>query len=197
MTSPTNSSGASGAGLLDEKLARLVGGGSGSARKVDAEAMRSLLAERARVLATPRAQHDPAAAADKTDVLVFIVGTERLALPLESIVGVMRGAIIAPLPRAVAPVFGVSAWRGRPLTVLSLGARAASSGTESRLIVLGSGRRAAVGLLTDSIDDTRVVSRSALTPALAGPRRHLAIGVTDDAVLVLDADLLLNAVATA
>jgi len=152
-----------------------------------------LLARRARELAKPRAVVDAAAAADEMDVLVFLIGDERLAMPLGSIVAIIRAAVVTPLPRAVAPVYGVTAWRGRPLTVLSVGAKAASHDADTRLIVLGDGRRAVVGLLADSVDETRVVARSKLTPTVSGARRSMAMGMTDDAVLVLDAEAMLNA----
>ena len=152
-----------------------------------------LLARRARELAKPRQVVDAAAAADEMDVLVFIIGDERLAMPLGSIVAIIRAAVVTPLPRAVAPVYGVTAWRGRPLTVLSVGAKAASHDADTRLIVLGDGRRAVVGLLADSVDETRVVARSKLTPTVSGARRSMAMGMTDDAVLVLDAEAMLNA----
>jgi chemotaxis signal transduction protein len=153
----------------------------------------ALLASRARELAKPRYEQDAAKAADMMEVLVFLIGDERLAMPLGSIVAIIRAAVVTPLPRAVAPVYGVTAWRGRPLTVLSVGAKAASHDADTRLIVLGDGRRAVVGLLADSVDETRVIARSQLSPAMAGARRTMAMGVTDDAVLVLDAEAMLNA----
>jgi chemotaxis signal transduction protein len=152
----------------------------------------ALLARRARELAKPRQVEDAAAAADALDVLVFLIGDERLAMPLSSIVAIIRAAVVTPLPRAVAPVYGVTAWRGRPLTVLSVGAKAKSHDADTRLIVLGDHRRAVVGLLADSVDETRVVARSRLSPTLSGARRAMAMGVTDDAVLVLDAEAMLN-----
>lgn len=152
-----------------------------------------VLQRRARALAIPRVERDAAAEADLMPVLVFQIGDERLAMPLSSIVAIIRASVVTPLPRAVAPVYGVTAWRGRPLTVLSVGTRAKRSDTETRLIVLGDGRRAVVGLLADAVDDTRMVARSSLVPAQEGARRAIALGVTDDATLVLDADAMLDA----
>ncbi|MEO5818375.1 MAG: chemotaxis protein CheW [Gemmatimonadaceae bacterium] len=153
----------------------------------------TILANRARQLAKPRLVEDAAVAADMLDVLVFLIGDERLAMPLGSIVAIIRAAVVTPLPRAVAPVYGVTAWRGRPLTVLSVGAKAASHDADTRLIVLGDGRRAVVGLLADSVDETRLVARSQLSPVLAGARSGMSMGVTSDGVLVLDAEAMLNA----
>jgi len=158
-----------------------------------ATANEEILSRRARELAKPRAVEDAAAAADQMEVLVFLIGDESLAMPLGSIVAIIRASVVTPLPRAVAPVYGVTAWRGRPLTVLSVGAKAASLDADTRLIVLGDGRRAVVGLLVDSVDETRVVARSKLSPPLAGARRTMAMGMTDDGVLVLDAEAMLNA----
>ena len=153
----------------------------------------ALLAHRARELAKPRQVVDVEAAADQMEVLVFYIGDERLAMPLMSIVSIIRAAVVTPLPRAVAPVYGVTAWRGRPLTVLSVGARSKSTDEDARLIVLGDGRRAVVGLLVDSVDETVGVARSKLSPALAGTRRAMSMGVTGDGILVLDAEAMLNA----
>jgi len=159
----------------------------------DAATRQALLGARAKALAKPRALHDASAAEDEMDVLMFLVGDERLAIPLGSIVAIVRTTAVTPLPRVVAPVYGVTAWRGRPLTVLSVGGSPSAKDSQCRLIVLGDGRRAVVGLLADTVDDTRVVRRSALSPARGGARGLFAMGVTEDAVLVLDADALLNA----
>jgi chemotaxis signal transduction protein len=151
-----------------------------------------VLAKRARALAAPRVAADDTTATDRMEILVFLIGDERLAMALASIIAITHVGTVAPLPRAVSPVYGVTSWRGRPLTVLTLGTRESADGGERRLIVLGDERRARVGMLVDSIDDTRVVARSALTQAHVGARRTMTLGVTDDAILVLDAEAMLN-----
>jgi chemotaxis signal transduction protein len=178
---------------LAVRLARLVDRATEAASDDTASAKVALLAERARRLAMPREVADDAAHADMMDVLIFSIGDERLAMPLTSIVAIIRAAAVTPLPRAVAPVYGVTAWRGRPLTVLSVGVKASAQDAQGRVIVLGDGRRAVVGLLADAVDETRVVARSKLSRAPAGARGAIAMGVTDDAVLVLDAEAMLNA----
>jgi chemotaxis signal transduction protein len=187
LTSPAGST----VGTLAARLARFAARATEGASTNDAAANQAVLSARARVLAKPRAVHDDAATADRMEVLVFLIGDERLAVPLHSIVAIIRAAIVTPLPRAVAPVYGVTAWRGRPLTVLSIGATAVDA--LRRLVVLGDGRRAVAGLLVDSAEDTLIVARSKLSPAQAGARAAIATGVTDDGILVLDADAVLNA----
>ncbi|MDQ2664618.1 MAG: chemotaxis protein CheW [Gemmatimonadota bacterium] len=159
----------------------------------DESAMRkSVLEARARRLAKQLEHVEAGAADDEIDVLQFLVADEQLAIPLTAIVAIVRVGTITPLPRAVAPVFGVTAWRGRPLTVLSVGAHGQRGDVEDRLIVLGDGRRALVGLRADTADETQVVRKSALSPALGGARSVYAMGVTVDGVLVLDPDILIH-----
>jgi chemotaxis signal transduction protein len=155
----------------------------------------ALLVARARALATPRADASDADAADLMGVLVFHIGDERMAMPLTSIVAIGRAGAVTPLPHAVAPVYGVAAWRGHPLTVLTLSPRTTATAQDagSHLVVLGDERRGAVGLLVQSVEETRLVARSTLSPVLGGARGAIALGATDDAVLVLSADALLNA----
>lgn len=154
---------------------------------------RSLLEARARRLAKPLATIDETAADDGLDILVFLVNDEQLAIPVSAIVAIVRATVITPLPRAVAPVFGVTAWRGRPLTVLTLDGDHAARHADGRLIVLGDGRRALVALRTDAAEDTRVVRKSSLTPSSGGPRSAYAMGATTDGVLVLDPEFLIHA----
>ena len=151
-----------------------------------------VLAARARRLAKPLATIDEGAAEDEIDILVFLVGDEQLAIPVSSIVAIVRAGVITPLPRATPPVFGVTAWRGRPLTVMTLNGDLRAHDSGGRLIVLGDGRRALVGLRSDTADDTRVVRRSSLTMSAGGPRSAYAIGATTDGVLVLDPELLIH-----
>ena len=179
---------------IEDALARVAARVAAGPVVDDAASRQRVLERRARALAKPLAVHDAAMAEDEMDILVFLVNDERLGIPLGSIVAIIRRSGVTPLPRAVAPVYGVTAWRGRPLTVLSVGRDVASTADrQNRLIVFGDGRRAVVGLLADAVDDTLVVRRSLLSPARSGARGLFAMGVTEDAVLVLDADAMLNA----
>lgn len=145
-----------------------------------------ILRARARVLAKPVIATHELAPADTLHLLVVLVDEERLGLPLDRIAAIARAVAPAPLPRAVAPVYGVAVWRGRPLTVLSLSTGIPVIGPESRFIVLGDVRRADVALLVDAVDDVRAISRTSLTPAGPSTRPVATIGITDDAVLVVD-----------
>jgi chemotaxis signal transduction protein len=156
---------------------------------------REVLEARARALAKPLVLRDEASEADALPILQFHVADQKYAVPVESVVALVNVALITPLPRATDPVFGAMAWRGRPLAVLTLGTRP-STDAANRVIVLGTGVRATAGLLVDDLDDIRVVGRSSLAPS-SSQRAALSLGVTTDAVLVLDADALIGTVRTA
>jgi chemotaxis signal transduction protein len=175
---------------LRERLVAVQAAAARDARR-SPEAARALLESRARRLARKAASDDDATA-DAIDLLVVEVGDDRLALPVASIVAISRPGSIAPLPRAVAPVYGVTGWRGRPLTVLSLGARRPGTGAASRLVVLGTGSRAMLAIVVDAVDDIVRAARAGLTAAGTGPRRHYALGVTPDGLLVIDGERLLR-----
>ncbi len=155
------------------------------------EAARALLESRARQLARPTVSED-LESDDTIDVLHFQVGDEQLAMPMASIVALARPSVVTPLPRAVSPVYGVTAWRGRPLTVLWLGAGRPTITEQTRLLVLGSGARAALAVVVDAVHDASRTSRVALSPAAAGPRRAYALGITAAGLLVVDGDALLD-----
>ncbi|MEO8622481.1 MAG: chemotaxis protein CheW [bacterium] len=151
-----------------------------------------VLRARARALAKPVVVESELATTDVLDLLVTIVGDERLAIPVTRVAAIAFATNIVPLPRAVAPVYGVTVWRGRPITVLTLGAGVPSLGDESRFVVLGDHRRAEVAVLVDGVDDAVRVDRASITPVDASSRRAYALGVTEDAMLILDADALIG-----
>lgn len=179
-----------------EAIARLVLAAHERHDDDDGTYARSVLEARARRLAKPLASIDATAAEDELDILIFLVGDEQLAIPVSAIVAIVRSNVITPLPRAVPPVFGVTAWRGRPLTVLTLNGDRGANDADGRLLVLGDGRRALVALRSDTAEDTRVVRKSSLSPSSGGPRSAYAMGATSDGVLVLDPAFLIHAART-
>ena len=137
------------------------------------------------------------AGADATQGLVFRAGRSAFALPLEHLVEVYRPAGLSPVPRAAAPVVAAAAWRGRVLTVLSLGRATVEMEETGRLLVVGDARRAAFALIADEVEDVRPIVRAALHApsdqhAEGAARLPRALGVTEDAVVVLDGEALLR-----
>lgn len=150
-----------------------------------------ILRARARALAKPAATERDATES-ALELLVVIVGEERMAIPLSDVAAIARATTLVPLPRAIAPVFGVTAWRGRPLTVLTLVAGTPVLSEGSRFVVLGDARRADVAVLVDAVEDAVRVPRDAFTPAGDTTRGPYTLGVTDDAMHVLDARVLIR-----
>lgn len=175
---------------LQDRLAAVREAAARDAHRSPAAA-RALLEARARQLARTAITSDNQDA-DAIDLLLVQVGDERLAIPLETIVAIARAVRVVPLPRAVAPVYGVTAWRGRPLTVLSLAGQRVVLTPETRLVVLGTGARAALAVVVDSVHDIARAPRATLSAAGPGPRLRYALGVTPDGMLVVNGDALLH-----
>lgn len=154
------------------------------------EETRRVLENRARLLARP--VESAQVAQDALELLVVTVDGARLAIPIDGVVAIARATTIAVLPRAIRPVYGVTAWRGRTLTVLSLAAVQPPVGADTRLVVLGSGARASLAVVVEDVEDVRSVARGTITGAPAGPRRSYARGMTPDGLLVVDGDALLH-----
>lgn len=175
---------------LRERLADVRAAAERDATRTPAAA-RALLEARARQLAR-LADNSATSQRDALDLLVCQVGDERLGIPLGSIVAIARVTSVARLPRAIAPVYGVTSWRGRPLTVLSVTPVALHITELTRLVVLGTGARAALAVVVDGVDDVVRIAHAELSSAGPGPRHGYALGVAPDGMLVLNGDALLQ-----
>ena len=171
---------------IEEVGRQLVEGGD-----VAPDVERRLLRERARVLA--RRPEPPGTQAGR-EVLEVRVGQLRLAIDTRHVVEVLRPAVVTPLPGAEAPVFALAAWRGRILTVLQvaslMGDPAPPREGRHPLVVLDDGR-VTVALLVDSPGTLVQLPEADVRTFPDGHAPRTKRGVTDDALLLLDTDLLL------
>lgn len=155
---------------------------------------RELLERRARELARPLR---PPSWGTALELITFALGSERYAIESEYVRHVFRLAEVSRLPGAQPPVFGVTAWRGSLLTLLDLraplGTAATGLGELSRVLVLGR-ERAVFGVLADAVEDLVTLPESAVRSPAEGvaARRQYVRGITEDAVIVLDAAELLR-----
>jgi Chemotaxis signal transduction protein len=129
-------------------------------------------------------------------LLHFSLGGEHLAIEARWLVGVAKVTLLAGLPGAEPPVRGVSVWRGELLTVLdirpNLGISTAALSDLTRILVLGE-RRARFGLLVDTVSEVADLSTTDLLHVPSGSlARDYLIGVTADAVRVLDGQRLMQ-----
>ncbi len=155
-----------------------------------ADRQREILEERARILARP----PPAEvqAADRLELLVFSLSGETYALETRSVREVARFADFTAVPGASPFLLGVTNLRGEILPVFDLRRLAgiAPKGLTdlSRLLVLGEDREE-LGLLADEVSEVKRMRREEILDPpeeLAAIGRALLLGVTKDAVIVLD-----------
>ena len=173
-----------------EAAGRAIAGGVESSP----ERVREVLEERARRLARPSA---PPPAGGTLEVITFALANEVYAIESKYVVEVFRLTELSPLPGAVAPVFGVTAWRGELLVILDLrgvlGISVAALNDLSRVIVLGE-ERPAFGILADGVRElaTLPVSEVHSAPEGLAANRDYLRGVTPSATLVLEGTKLLQ-----
>jgi purine-binding chemotaxis protein CheW len=152
-----------------------------------------VLEERARALA--RVAVPPPG--EVLEVITFILANETYAVESSLVVAVFRLTDLSLLPGAESPVWGVTAWRGELLTILDLRPLLGLSSTAlndlSRVIVLGE-EAPAFGVLADAVRDIVVlpVSEVREPPEGTAAGREYLRGITDQAVLLLDARKLLG-----
>lgn len=135
-------------------------------------------------------------AATGDDAVAFDIRGETYAIALRDVMEVFRPGEIARLPRAAAPLIGVTAWRGEMLPILEIlrenGARP-GAGEQPRVVVVGDGH-SAIGIVADGIRGTITIRHDEIRPLPEGlaTRRAPVRGITNEAVQVLDASALLH-----
>jgi purine-binding chemotaxis protein CheW len=151
-----------------------------------------ILRERAERLARSRADTSLIASdAAKDRYLIAACGRERFAIALESVAEVFRPTSVTPLPRARAPLWGVTSWRGHILPVIVFG-QCVPGAERGVVITLTVGSRTIAGLWADEVEGEEAIAGEEIHPAGASAESHagLVTGVTSDATSILDAQLL-------
>lgn len=157
------------------------------------EEARRVLEERARLLARPLEAEG--AARDAVPRVTFALAGETYAVEAGCVVEVARLEHLTPIPGAEPPLFGVTAWRGDLLALYdlrsALGLPATALDDMQWIVVLGRGR-AAFGILADRPGEMVEIAPAQVRPAGdAIPRSPLVLGLTPDAMVVLDGERLL------
>lgn len=153
----------------------------------------AILAERARLLAVPVGQKDNE---PSLEVVFFKLARERYAIESRYVHAVFPLVDLTPLPNVKPPLYGLTSWRGDVLTVLDLrgifGASLNALDDLGRVIVVGD-RYSSFGILADQVDSTVAVNESQIldVPDDLRGRQHI-LGITPDAVLVIDAPSLIR-----
>ena len=105
--------------------------------------------------------------ADRRTYLLFRLGEEGYALPVEVVTGVVRFVEPTPVPRAPRSVIGVVNLRGRVLPLVDLkvrfGSEAFSAGPHSRIVV-AEGASGPVGVVVDTVTEIATFSEEEIRP---------------------------------
>ena len=150
-----------------------------------------ILLGRARALASARIAS--ASLADDTHgrYLVVLCGNDRFVIALESVMEVFRASEVTPLPRAIAPLWGLTSWRGSILPVITIDQSPLPQGS-GVIVILAVGTRVIAGLWANEVEAEVAIDKNAIqpVPASTGIRERLVSGVTSDARSVFDTESL-------
>jgi len=159
------------------------------------EVTRAILAERARLLA--RVPAVPPGASEILSVMIFTLGRERYAIESRFLREVVRVTDITAVPDTPEFLAGVTNVRGEILGLVDLrklfGIAVTGLTDLSRIAVLGL-ERADLGLLADAVHEVTTLRRDDLLGPpgpVAGIGTNFLLGVTEDALIVLDGEALL------
>jgi purine-binding chemotaxis protein CheW len=157
--------------------------------QVSVEERTRIFRQRAEALARPAAAAPDSA--QQLQIMIFLLGKERFALPLSNVVEVIAGAAICPAPGAPAAVAGVIQVRGeiRPVFHLAQLLGAVSTAPVHTVVLVRHGNRE-VGLGVNRVEDIRSVGAEDFREAPAGNPRIERL--TADLIPVPDLDFLLG-----
>jgi purine-binding chemotaxis protein CheW len=166
-------------------------------RAASREKKDAILAERAALLARPL-ETGTGRSADDLRLATFALTGERYGIEAQHVMEISRLADYTPLPHAPSHLVGVTNLRGEILPVFDLRALLGLSRRAlddlSRLVVLGHAR-AEFGVLADSTRELVSIAPSEILPpppSVSDAARHYMRGVTRDALVVLDGNVLLE-----
>ena len=162
----------------------------GAERESTAAEQAATLAARSLALAGSNVVADQS---EESEFLLFELGGERYALEPAWVLGVARLQQLVRVPSAQAHVLGVTEWRGELLPVFSLRRLLEQSdpglSDQRHLLVLGD-ERVAFGFLVDEVETIHTIR---LDQVLGHRESRFTRGLTNDAVVVLDAGQLAEA----
>ena len=153
-------------------------------QKSDADILR----DRARALASARADTTSYSDATRDRYLLLVCGSDRIVVALESVVEVFRPSSVTPLPRSAPPLWGLTPWCGSILPVITLDRSVPAQGS-GVIVTMADGPRVIAGLWANEVESEIAITEDEIHPLsnATGVRASLLSGVTSDAKSVFDA----------
>lgn len=177
-----------------ERLARAQAA-TASALELSPARARAVMDERARLLA--RAPAEGKAPSEVLQTLTFVLGPERYAVEAKQVREIARLVDFTAVPGAPEFLLGVMNLRGEILAIADLrtffGVPQQGLTDLARVVVLGV-ERAEIGVLADETHELRSLPLAEILEppdSVAGIGREYLLGITKDALIVLDAARLL------
>jgi Chemotaxis signal transduction protein len=148
-----------------------------------------ILLRRAKALASARIASSSLSDETHDRYLVVVCGSDRFVIALESVMEVFRASAVTPLPRAIAPLWGLTSWRGSILPVVAIDQAPPSHGT-GVIVILAVGTRVIAGLWAHEVQSEIAIDRNTIhaAPTSTGIREHVVSGVTPDAMSLFDVE---------
>lgn len=175
---------------------------SGSARTDFARARSAPDEQTARILRERAARAARVSSADVDEgavleIFVFSLSEERFALETRYVHEVLRAQAFEPIPGAPDYVVGITNLRGEVLALVDmrrlLSIRTAGLDDNAWIVVLG-GEHRELGILADAVHNVQRLPRAQARTAggIFGGDDNVVLGITADALIVLDGAALLN-----
>jgi purine-binding chemotaxis protein CheW len=166
------------------------------ALRLSPEKARTVMEERAQALARVPTPMTPGAGF--LEVVVFSLANERYGIETRHVREVVRLTDFTPLPGAPHFLIGVTNLRGLVLAIVDLrkffGVPVRGLSDLSRVMVLG-GERAEFGVLADAVEEVIMIASNRIEEppeTVSGVAREYLRGVTGDALILLDGNVLLQ-----
>ncbi len=165
-----------------------------SASRIRHDDNNNILEQRARQLAV--SQQEESVTLDTIEVLTFRINDDQYAIETRYVLELTSLATETVVPGCPTFLRGIANLRGEILAVIDLSAffGLAPASDTNQILVLGQDH-AEFGIVINDAADVTAISRSDVSlPAIAIPetQRQFLIGVTPDAILVLNGESLLN-----
>jgi purine-binding chemotaxis protein CheW len=153
---------------------------------------RAILEARAEALARPR---KTVVDRDGMEVVAFRLAREQYAIAATHVIAASLLRDFTPLPRGQSVLVGLTEWRGTLLSLIDprqlLGLSTAALDDLRHVVIVGD-RRRHVGILVDAVIGTRRIDADSLQAPSGAREQRLVIGVSSDALVLLDGAAIAN-----